>query len=420
MLEINDDRIQEQSGELPKDINIFELLNHSVPVFMGIFIFINPFPHMTAIKEICFYLSCLILLLLLFRRKADFSFTTPLMIPFILFIGWTVVGLFFALDKENSIHDFYSHLLRYIVFYFIVINVFNSRKRFMTLSRIIIASSTAYSILGIFYFYLIMGYTWTTRYSYGAAKGFLGYEVSGNSLCVLVIFSILLSLNLSMNSSSRGRIILIFCMIPQLALVFLIQSRGGFLALFLSVMLILWKNRKIQLAALILLVVITAISPIKNRLTVNHFIQNYRIKMMFTTLEIVKDYPVIGIGFGNETYGKKLDLEMYNNRVTEKYRQKNNLIILAPHNMLLNILVRLGVVGLALFLFIIGLFVRMCWQCTRYGTDDFVKNWGLCIISALLAFFIIGMVEQVFHHVTEVVLYTIFSMGTILWRLNES
>ncbi|UCE74400.1 MAG: O-antigen ligase family protein [Methanomassiliicoccales archaeon] len=141
--------------------------------------------------------------------------------------------------------------------------------------------------------------------------------------------------------------------------------------------------------------------------------------MMFTTLEIVKDYPVMGIGFGNETYGKKVDLEIYNNRVPEKYRQKNNNIILAPHNMLLNILVRLGVVGLSLFLFIIVIFVRMCWHCIRYGTDDFVKDWGLSIVSTFLAFFLIGMIDQMFHHFTEVVLFTILSMGTILWRINK-
>ena len=142
--------------------------------------------------------------------------------------------------------------------------------------------------------------------------------------------------------------------------------------------------------------------------------------MMFTTLEIVKDYPVIGIGFGNETYGKKVDLEMYNNRVPKKYRQNHNSIIAAPHNMFLNILVRTGFGGLALFLFILFVFVRMCWRCVSYGEDDFVKTWTLCIVSAFLAFLIIGMFEQMFHHVTEVVLYTILSMGTILWNLNES
>lgn len=401
----------------------FAFLNNVVPVLMGLYIFINPFPHMTAIKETCFYVSFFIVFLLIIFKKTDFSFETPLLILFILFVCWVFLGLFFALDKGNSIHDFYSHLLRYVVIYFILINFFNSKKRFINLLRIIIISSISYSILGLFYFYIIMGHSWATRFSYGGSTGLLGYEVFGNSICVLVIFSILLSFNFLVDEFLRRKAALVFCLVPQVALVFLVQSKGAYIALVLSLIVLLWRNKKILLAVLVILVVVTAVSPIKGRLsgltTTEGISGNYRIKMMFTTLEIVKDYPVIGIGFGNETYGKRVDLEMYNNRVPEKYRQSNNNIIAAPHNMFLNILVRTGFLGLALFLSILFVFVRMCWRCVRYGEDDFVKKWGLCIGSAFLAFFVIGMFEQMFHHVTEVILYTIFSMGTILWRLNK-
>lgn len=402
----------------------FDFLSNVVSVLMGIFVFINPFPHMTSIKEICIYLSFFIVFSLVIFKKTDFSFETPLLVPFIFFICWVFLGLFFALDKENSIHDFYSHLLRYVVIYFILIKFFNSKKRFINLSRIIIISSTTYSILGLFYFYHIMGYSWATRFSYGGAKGLLGYEVAGSSICALVIFSILLSLNFFMDESLRRKVIFGLCLIPQIALVFLVQSKGAYIALVLSLILLLWRNKKTLLAVLVILVIVTAISPIKGRLfgltTTEGISGNYRIKMMFTTLEIVKDYPVTGIGFGNETYGKKVDLRMYNNRAPEKYRQSHNYIVAAPHNMFLNILVRTGFLGLVLFLSILFVFVRMCWRCVRYGEDDFVKKWALCIVSAFLAFIVIGMFEQMFHHVTEVVLYTILSMGTILWRLNTN
>lgn len=282
-----------------------------------------------------------------------------------------------------------------------------------------IASSVSYCILGISYFYFISGNSWGTRFSYGTSKGLLGYEVSGNSLCALVIFSILLTLCLFRNGTFRQNVSLVFYLIPQTAFVFLVQSRGAYIALAFSLIILLWRNKRIQLAVLILLVTITAISPIKNRATVDQFKDDYRIKMLFLTIEIVKDYPLIGIGFGNETYGRKVDLKMYNTRVPEKYRQRNDSIVTAPHNILLNILVRTGFVGLALFLSILFVFVRMCWGCARGGEDNFVKKWGLCIFLAFLSFLIIGMFEQVFHHFTEVILYTILAMGTIVWRLNN-
>ena len=234
MFELIDTPSKERFLRWKEKATVWDFLHAIVLIFMGIYIFINPFPHMTAVKGICFYLSALLVCALIIFKKMDFSFRSPLLAPFCLFTAWVLYGLFFAVDKENSIHDFHAHLLRYIALYFILINVFNSRKQFIALTRIIIASSTTYSILGIFYFYFILGNSWATRFSYGASKGFLGYEVAGNSLCALVIFSILLTLSLFRNASFRQNVFLVFCLIPQIAFVFLVQSRGAYIALFLS------------------------------------------------------------------------------------------------------------------------------------------------------------------------------------------
>jgi len=91
---------------------------------MGIFLFFTPFSHTTAIKEICFYLSIFVVLIIICSKKIDFSFKSPLSLPFALFTVWAFIGLFFALYKKNSIHDFYAHLLKYLAIYYIMINFF--------------------------------------------------------------------------------------------------------------------------------------------------------------------------------------------------------------------------------------------------------------------------------------------------------
>ena len=123
---------------------------------MGIFIFFNPFPHTTAIKEICYYLSVIIVTILILSKKIDFTFKTPLLLPFGLFISWAFLSIFFAIDKENSIHDFYSHLMRYVILYYILINFFNSEKRLIYLSWIIIISSSLFIVGGLFYYCFIL------------------------------------------------------------------------------------------------------------------------------------------------------------------------------------------------------------------------------------------------------------------------
>jgi len=135
---------------------IFKILNLSVPILMGTFIFFTPFPHTTAIKEICFYLSVFIVLLLIYFQEIDFSFRSPLTLPFALFVIWVFIGLFFALDKGNSLHDFRAHLLKYLAIYYILINFISCRKRLIILSWIIIISATIFSIGGLTNFYFIM------------------------------------------------------------------------------------------------------------------------------------------------------------------------------------------------------------------------------------------------------------------------
>ena len=77
----------------------------------------------------------------------------------------------------------------------------------------------------------------------------------------------------------------------------------------------------------------------------------------YQTFEIIKDYPITGIGFGMETYGTTVDLKAYYEKVPKKFRE--NIIYNDPHNMYFDIAVRLGIVGFVLFLNIILVFFKM-------------------------------------------------------------
>jgi O-antigen ligase len=143
---------------------IFDFLNQSVPVLVGVFIFFNPFPHTTAFKEISFYLSVVIVVVLVLFKRTEISLKTPLLIPFGIFVFWSFLSIFWALNVENSIHDFYSHLIRYIILYFIIISFFNSKKRLVCLSWVIIISSTVFSVGGLIYYYLILNNSLSVRF----------------------------------------------------------------------------------------------------------------------------------------------------------------------------------------------------------------------------------------------------------------
>jgi len=410
MFNIINNRMKLNSQKFIANFELSKFLEQSIPVLIGIFIFFNPFPHTTAIKEISFYLSVFIVFILIVLRKIDFSFKTTLLIPFGLFIIWSFIGLFFALDKENSIHDFYSHLLRYIILYYIIINYFNSKKRLMYLSWVIVISSALFIIGRLFYYYFILGGSLSSRFG-------LFEQGSVNIIGVIAVFAFTLALNNLFNENHLYlKVFLTFSFMTLFLGLFMTQTRSSLIAVLIALIVLFHRNKKYMFVFLSFILLMGAISPMKQRLQSSADEITDRISINYLALEVIKEYPIIGIGFGLQTFGR-LDLKKYQKKLLPKYQTRR--IIADAHNIVLDVAVRLGVVGLVFFFYIIFVFFKMCWGIIKYGKNDFIKNWGGCLAAAFIAVFVIGLFQPIFSHMPEVVVCTIFSMTTIVWRLNN-
>jgi len=413
---MNNRRIKLTPQKYFANFELSKFLEQSIPVLIGIFIFFNPFPHTTSIKEICYYLSIFVIVILILFKKIDFTFKTPLLLPFGLFILWSFLSIFFAIDKQNSIHDFYSHLIRYVILYFIIINFFNSKKNLVYLSRIIIISSNIFIIGGLFYYYLILQ---GKPHRFGVFT-----QASVNIVGVIAVFAFILALNHFRNEKHLYfRVFWAFSLLVLFIGLLMTKTRSIFIAILLSTIFFFYNNKKIMFIFLILMLLIYAISPAKNRYQFHNprkmftkLREDVRTKIDLLTLEVIKDYPIIGIGFGLQTYGK-LDLEKYQKKLPQKYQQK--VIIADPHNIALDIAVRLGIIGLILFFYIIFVFFKVCLIIVKHGKDDFAKHWGRCLATAFFSFLFIGFFHPVFSHMPETILCIIFSMLTIIWHFNN-
>ncbi len=120
-----------------------------------------------------------------------------------------------------------------------------------------------------------------------------------------------------------------------------------------------------------------------------------------------------------QTYGEDINLEDYREKIPSNISSISDFNLGDPHNMVLDIAVRLGVVGLAFFLFIGFVFFKMNWNIVKYGKDEILRRWGLCLVAALIGVSFIGLFQPIFSHMPEVVFCIIFSMTTIIWRLND-
>lgn len=237
----------------------------------------------------------------------------------------------------------------------------------------------------------------------------------------VTIFAMLLSLRqFRLETQWYRRAILVVCLLGTFAATYLTMSRGSLGAVFIALIVFFVKKNKLLVVFLIIfsLIAVRTVPGLGGRFSLKNTLKDIRVGINLTTLEIIKDYPITGIGFGMETYGYSdfIDLAKYNAKIPPQYQQKT--VIRSPHNSFADIAVRTGVVGLALFLFIYFIFVRLGWKMILYGKDNFIKDWGVCIMAAFIGVFVQELFADGMFGPQAIVLYTIFAMMTILWKLN--
>ncbi len=392
-------------------------LEQCIPWLIGIFLFFNPFPHTTAVKEISFYLCLLFFLVLLLAGKRTFFFRTPLSVPFALFVIWSCLGLFFALNKANTFHDIYAHLLKYLFVFYIVVNFFSSGKRFHALLWIFIISTSGLIFVLLIHDYVILHRPLSDLF------GLYFPEIAPNIIALLTLFSMLLSISLIRDTNQVYRNIILIALVCLSAFATAAtQARSAILAMVGAIAVIFPRRKKILLWFCVIAVALAAaFLPIKDRFTLDAMRQkmknDHRLSIWLCYAEIIKDHPIFGVGFGMQTCYDENLLKKYNARVPEKYRMTH--LYNAPHNILIDTATRTGLIGLALFLYVLFSFAKMGWHLIRNGKNEFIRDWSLCIMGTFVAIFIQGMFENILSGPPAIILYSIFAMMTVLWRMQN-
>ncbi|MFA7347224.1 MAG: O-antigen ligase family protein [Desulfurivibrionaceae bacterium] len=406
----------EDQKRIPQDFKIKNYAANLIIFFLSVYVVINPLPHTTTIQGICLYGAVLLFVAMNSVGKINiFQFQTPLLVPTILFVVWVLAGLFFAVDKQNSAHDLYSHLFKYLILCILFVNIFNTRKKIEVLSWVIIFSVVSFVMYSFFTFYVVGGNDISVKF-FGNSQG-----MTYNLLSIPVIFAVFLILCNSVTVTKvYSKILILLLLVPLVSASVLTQARSAFLALAISSFVFMFFYKKILIpVVLIICAGILMFAPLKNRFS-QDVSSNLRLNHALLVLEVLKDYPVSGIGFGMETFGYSLDLNSYKNKFERTYNTQygHEVVLIDPHNMYTDILVRTGIPGFALYMFFVFSLCRMLWE-VRLSQDVFPRVWSLGVASALVAYFIIGFFEPVFSHVHEFYFALMVSLVVALWKQHK-
>ncbi len=388
-----------------------------LPVLAGVLAALIPFPRTTAVTEISFYCAVFLVLFSIRTRGFSFSFDSPLSVPFALFATWSLMGVWFSLDRTNSITDLYAHLIKYIVLYYLWVNLFNSEKGLAFLSRIQIASTAAFSIAAVVSFYVLSGHAWHTRLGEPAVLG-----ITSDYIGYFMLASLLLSLRLFQDKMpSFPKTCLAVGVVCIITATVLTQSRATLLAAIASMLVLLGARKKAWIVfCLALLGLAILFTPLGNRFSIEQFKRNERVGLYWTTLEVIRSYPWTGIGFGMQIYGneKLLDLNWYNEKIPVPHRQP--VPIRSPHSSFLDVAVRTGLIGFALFLSVLAGYIRMAWSTIRHARSDSLRLWGFCLLAVFVSIMVQGLFSDGMFGPQALSLYMNFAMMTILWHVNTA
>lgn len=356
---------------------------------------------------------------IIYIDRKRFVFKTPLTIPLLLFFFWSVLSVLWSLNVKNTVHDIGSHLLNHIIVFFILINLFNTRQRFKWLLWIVVFSALAFSAASLSYYYLIMGMPLGGRLGHIYQSINWSTELPSNFIGSLTIFAMLICINYFFQEDCPYRRIAALISSAVLCIVTILTwSRGSLIVLAIAITLILWpKMKKVNLISLIglSLIIVIFFTPFKERMGRSSFVE--RLKINYVTAEVIKDHPVLGIGFGMKTFTDDLHLGKYTSNLAGNHKPVE---ILTPHNLLLDITVRLGLVGLSFFLSIIYALGRLCEEVIKNASDNFVKQWSRCMAISAVCYMTLGLSEPLFlFSASATIFYIILAAIVILSRLGN-
>ena len=231
------------------------------------------------------------------------------------------------------------------LFFFILINEIKSKKEIKRILSLLMLSAIIASVYGLYQYFFL---------NYPRIKSFSFSLTFGNLIAVMVIFSTTFVFWGELNKQNK---VILFLLNVLFGLnLFFAQSRGAWLAFIAGVFVLgLIKSRKLIILFLIILTLLFLVLPpqytnrFKSSFDISYDLENnrsnaYRIAMWITALNIMKDNPLVGLGYDN-----------YRTSLSDQYKVEaiKPKGFIHVHNTFLQFGAELGLIGFFSFLYLI-------------------------------------------------------------------
>ncbi len=372
-----------------------------------VYLFFNFCFTLFVIKEILLYFA--LFLFFVFCIKFKRFPRTFLDKPIFLFLFWSFISIFYSIDPGNALHDVRVYILMPIFLYYLINTVVDSKAKIQLIIYSIVVGAVFWCIIGLIYFFLIQHH-----------KLFIDhFEFKHIHHCLYPFLTVpvfILSFHLlNIERQFKYKILYFISCFVLFFSTLLTLSRGGIIALVVSAFLFVIKRWKFIFYFLIILLFLIIIS-LKIQNLDSRFRKitcDPRFNIWLVSLYIIKDKPLTGWGFSGLSYSK----------IYQKYSQhqsfKFNIItkVNHPHNFFIDIMVKLGITGLVIFLYLILKYLYLVKKLI-YRQELFVKETSWALFVATISIIFCALYDNFWNRHIETLFFTLLGLQVVLFRIS--
>ncbi|MDO9464874.1 MAG: O-antigen ligase family protein [bacterium] len=363
---------------------ISTICNRIIEYSILLLVFILPFKHTASIESTALLIP-LIAWIVKLRCVPDARFIkTPLNLPIMYWGIVIILASVGSIAPSYSFYEFRSQFLKQIILFFIVINNIKTKKQMLKIVYMLAISACVFSIYGI------CGYFNSTLTEYGRATGAFGSYSRSAMYCILVIPLILIVFFHTKNKYIKLGLVL-SALLTGILLV-LTFTRGPWVILFGTLLMLLFKKSKKMLTAFLAALLLLAIfcGPVTERIKFTFEVKeginralSGRLTLWHNSLQIIKKHPVLGVGYGPNIFRKMYLHPEYKFYLTDPH---GNFQQSDAHNLYLQILIETGIVGLLAFMYLLARYAKCAYKSYVHTEDYFKKDILFTILLTVIGF----------------------------------
>lgn len=320
--------------------------------------FLSFFPSFFRFQERTFFVLLVMAVGLAWVEKINPHVRTSLDIPLLAFVSWVLLTVPFAIDPAYSFSEWRKFIAHMLVFYWtmFVLRVRADDQPIRKILCVIVVGSFALSMFALEDF-VLRGGSWRDRQIRAGAP-----SSDYNWLTTYFVLAIPILLGWLWTQSSRawramGCVSLATSMLAQVAA----YTRAGWVAHFIQALALLFVVRRQQVIVWVLVgavltggALVTLSSIGFQQETTDPWTFSARVKTWRLGLQQVLEHPIVGIGYGNDTFSRIYTAEIE----ADKSKGPVEKVLPALHNTFAMVLMGAGVPGLILFLWVVVSVIR--------------------------------------------------------------